>query len=555
MTFDDFSMLFQFIGGLGMFLYGMQMMATGLQKSAGDKMKHLLGVLTNNRFMGILVGALITAIIQSSGATTVMVIGFVNAGLMNLFQAVGVIMGANVGTTITAWIVSAGQLGDAFTVMKPSFYAPLMIGIGALLVMFSKREKKQNIGSICIALGLLFVGLDWMSGSIKPYTNAPIFSRAFALLGGNPILGILAGAVVTAVMQSSSASVGVLQTLAMNGVVTANAAVYICLGSNIGSCYTALLSSIGASKNSKRAAVINLLFNVFGVVIFGTIGFIVFKTNQALAASSIDSVKISLFHTVFNVINTIIMFPIANLLVKASCMIVKDNDESSEVNEDDSLEMHLDDRIMKTPSFAIEAALKGINEMGKLALENVNLSVNAAIYLKDEDIKQAFDNEDKINEYEKNITKYLVKINNLSLNDTQHKTVKNLLYTINDLERIGDHAKNIAEFGETLKKDNIVFTDKVIEEIIRMTEQVNKSLDLAMEIRKSGCADDIQKVYRYENDVDRIEIDIREKYISRLLEKECNIESGVLFIDIIGNLERISDHALNIAQYVEDENK
>lgn len=555
MTFDDFSMLFQFIGGLGMFLYGMQMMATGLQKSAGDKMKHLLGVLTNNRFMGTLVGALITAIIQSSGATTVMVIGFVNAGLMNLFQAVGVIMGANVGTTITAWIVSAGQLGDAFTVMKPSFYAPLMIGIGALLVMFSKREKKQNIGSICIALGLLFVGLDWMSGSIKPYTNAPIFSRAFALLGGNPILGILAGAVVTAVMQSSSASVGVLQTLAMNGVVTANAAVYICLGSNIGSCYTALLSSIGASKNSKRAAVINLLFNVFGVVIFGTIGFIVFKTNQALAASSIDSVKISLFHTVFNVINTIIMFPIANLLVKASCMIVKDNDESSEVNEDDSLEMHLDDRIMKTPSFAIEAALKGINEMGKLALENVNLSVNAAIYLKDEDIKQAFDNEDKINEYEKNITKYLVKINNLSLNDTQHKTVKNLLYTINDLERIGDHAKNIAEFGETLKKDNIVFTDKVIEEIIRMTEQVNKSLDLAMEIRKSGCADDIQKVYRYENDVDRIEIDIREKYISRLLEKECNIESGVLFIDIIGNLERISDHALNIAQYVEDENK
>ncbi|MDO5517422.1 MAG: Na/Pi cotransporter family protein [Clostridium sp.] len=555
MTFDDFSMLFQFIGGLGMFLYGMQMMAAGLQKSAGDKMKHLLGVLTNNRFMGILVGALITAIIQSSGATTVMVIGFVNAGLMNLFQAVGVIMGANIGTTITAWIVSAGQLGDAFTVMKPSFYAPLMIGIGALLVMFAKREKKQNIGSICIALGLLFVGLDWMSGSIKPYTDAPIFAQAFALLGGNPILGILAGAVVTAVMQSSSASVGVLQTLAMNGVVTANAAVYICLGSNIGSCYTALLSSIGASKNSKRAAVINLLFNVFGVVIFGTIGFVVFKLNHALAASSIDSVKISIFHTVFNVINTVIMFPIANLLVKASCMIVKDKDEDEDVSEDDSLEMHLDDRIMKTPSFAIEAALKEINEMGKLALDNVELSVKAAMYLKEEDINEAYDNEDKINEYEKNITKYLVKINNLNLSDTQHKTVKNLLYTINDLERIGDHAKNIAEFGETLKKDNLVFSNKVIEEITRMTEHAKKSLDLAIEIRKSGCAHDIQKVYRYESDVDKIEVDIREKYISRLLEKECSIESGVLFIDIISNLERISDHALNIAQYVEEENK
>lgn len=553
MTFDDFSMLFQFIGGLGMFLYGMQMMAAGLQKSAGDKMKHLLGVLTNNRFMGILVGALITAIIQSSGATTVMVIGFVNAGLMNLFQAVGVIMGANIGTTITAWIVSAGQLGDAFTVMKPGFYAPLMIGVGALLVMFAKREKKQNIGSICIALGLLFVGLDWMSGSIKPYTDAPIFSQAFALLGGNPILGIAAGAVVTAVMQSSSASVGVLQTLAMNGVVTANAAVYICLGSNIGSCYTALLSSIGASKNSKRAAVINLLFNVFGVIIFGTVGFVVFKLNTALASSSIDSVKISIFHTIFNVINTIIMFPLANLLVKASCMVVKDKEE--EISRDDSLEMHLDDRIMKTPSFAIEAALKEINEMGKLALENVELSVKAAMYLKDEDIRIAYENEDKINEYEKTITKYLVKINNLNLSDAQHKTVKNLLYTINDLERIGDHAKNVAEFGETLKKDNLVFSDKVIGELDRMKEHVTKSLNLAVSMRESGSADEIKKVYKYENDVDRIEMDIREKYISRLLEKECNIETGVLFIDIISNLERISDHALNIAQYVEEENK
>ncbi|MBQ3422941.1 MAG: Na/Pi cotransporter family protein [Romboutsia sp.] len=556
MTFDDFSMLFQFIGGLGMFLYGMQMMATGLQKSAGDKMKHLLGVLTNNRFMGILVGALITAIIQSSGATTVMVIGFVNAGLMNLFQTVGVIMGANIGTTITAWIVSAGQLGDAVTIMKPSFYAPLMIGIGALFVMFSKKEKRQNIGSIFIALGLLFVGLDWMSGAIKPYTEAPIFSKAFELLGGNPILGILAGAIVTAIMQSSSASVGVLQTLAMNGVVTANAAVYICLGSNIGSCYTALLSSIGASKNSKRTAVINLLFNIFGVTIFGTVAFILFKVNTALAASSIDSVKISLFHTVFNLVTTVIMFPLANVLVKVSCMIVKDKDEDKEITDNDAIEIHhLDDRIMKTPSFAIEATLKEINEMGRLALENVELSVKAAMFLKEEDIKLAYENEESINEFEKAITKYLVKINNLSLSDTQHKLVKNLLYTINDLERIGDHAKNIAEFADKLNKDNLVFSKDVIEELNRMKDHVVKSLELAIKMREIGSGDEIKKVYKYENDVDRIEIDIRERYISRLLEKESNIETGVLFIDIISNLERISDHALNIAQYVEEENK
>ncbi len=553
MTFNDFSMLFQFIGGLGMFLYGMQMMASGLQKTAGDKMKHLLGVLTNNRFMGILVGALITAIIQSSGATTVMVIGFVNAGLMNLFQTVGVIMGANIGTTITAWIVSAGQLGEAFTIMKPSFYAPLMIGIGALLVMFGKKERKKNIGEILISLGLLFVGLDWMSGSIKPYTDAPIFSKAFALLGGNPFLGVLVGAVVTAVMQSSSASVGVLQTLAMNGVVTANAALYICLGSNIGSCYTALLSSIGASKNSKRAAIINLLFNCFGVILFAVAGFTIFTINKTLASSTIDSVQISIFHTVFNVVNTVIMFPIANFLVKASCMIVKDGKDEMKTKEVDGFENHLDDRIMKTPSFALETTLKEINEMGAIACENTELSIKAAMYGRDEDIQKVYENEVIINRYEKSIASYLVKINNLSLNDTQHTLVKNFLYTINDLERIGDHAKNIAEFAETMKKDNLKFSEKVIAELKRMNEMVIKSFNASIEARKTGNAELISEVLKYEDEVDLIEKDIRERYISRLLDKECNIESGVLFMDIISNLERISDHAFNIAGYLKDE--
>ena len=553
MTFNDFSMLFQFIGGLGMFLYGMQMMASGLQKTAGDKMKHLLGVLTNNRFMGILVGALITAIIQSSGATTVMVIGFVNAGLMNLFQTVGVIMGANIGTTITAWIVSAGQLGEAFTIMKPSFYAPLMIGIGALLVMFGKKERKKNIGEILISLGLLFVGIDWMSGSIKPYTDAPIFSKAFALLGGNPFLGVLVGAVVTAVMQSSSASVGVLQTLAMNGVVTANAALYICLGSNIGSCYTALLSSIGASKNSKRAAIINLLFNCFGVILFAVAGFTIFTINKTLASSTIDSVQISIFHTVFNVVNTVIMFPIANFLVKASCMIVKDGKDEMKTKEVDGFENHLDDRIMKTPSFALETTLKEINEMGAIACENTELSIKAAMYGRDEDIQKVYENEVIINRYEKSIASYLVKINNLSLNDTQHTLVKNFLYTINDLERLGDHAINIAEFAETMKKDNLKFSEKVIAELKRMNEMVIKSFNASIEARKTGNAELISEVLKYEDEVDLIEKDIRERYISRLLDKECNIESGVLFMDIISNLERISDHAFNIAGYLKDE--
>ena len=263
--------LFMFIGGLGMFLYGMHVMADGMQKSAGNKMKDFLGMLTGNRFMAVGIGALITAIIQSSGATTVMVVGFVSAGLMTLSQAVGVIMGANIGTTITAWIVSLSQLGDSAALLNPQFYAPLLVGIGALIIMFAKSNKKQNIAEIIIGVGLLFLGLKSMSGAIKPYTDAPIFSIVFTTLGYNPILGILAGAVITALLQSSSVSVGILQTLAVNGLVGTNAAVFITLGENIGSCVTALLSAMGGSRTAKRAATIHLSFNVIGAILFGVI--------------------------------------------------------------------------------------------------------------------------------------------------------------------------------------------------------------------------------------------------------------------------------------------
>ena len=276
MTVNDLSSLFTFLGGLGLFLYGMNIMADGMQKSAGSKMSRFLGMLTNNRLMAVVLGAVITAIIQSSGATTVMVVGFVSAGVLNLTQAVGVIMGANIGTTITAWIVSMNQLGDAFEVFQPSFFAPLFIGAGAVCMLFSKKQKYKTVGEICVGLGMLFVGLDFMSDSISPYTDLPIFSQAFRILGNNPVLGILIGAAVTAVLQSSSSSVGILQTLAMNGVVTTNAAIFITLGQNIGSCVTAMISSIGGSRTAKRAAVMHLSFNVLGALIFGTILFFLF---------------------------------------------------------------------------------------------------------------------------------------------------------------------------------------------------------------------------------------------------------------------------------------
>ena len=375
MSITDLGMIFQFIGGLGMFLYGMHSMSDGIQKSTGNKMRELLGVLTNNRVMAILVGALITAIIQSSGATTVMVVGFVNAGIMNLGQAVGVIMGANIGTCITSWIVSLGQLGDSFKAVSPSLYAPLLVGIGAFFIMFSKKQKKKTIGEIIIGLGLLFIGLDFMKNSASSYTELPIFTKAFALFGSNPFLGIAIGALVTGIMQSSSASVGILQTLAATGgVVTASSAIYISLGSNIGSCFTALLSSIGAPRNAKRAAVIHLSFNMIGAVIFGAAMFAIFQLNPVFAAAGIGSVGISIFHTIFNIICTIILFPFANKLVQLSGLIVSDKGgEALEGTESDEVITlrHLDDRILETPSFAVENAILEVVHMGRIAQTNM----------------------------------------------------------------------------------------------------------------------------------------------------------------------------------------
>ena len=318
--------LFMFIGGLGMFLYGMHVMADGMQKSAGNKMKDFLGMLTGNRFMAVGIGALITAIIQSSGATTVMVVGFVSAGLMTLSQAVGVIMGANIGTTITAWIVSLSQLGDSAALLNPQFYAPLLVGIGALIIMFAKSNKKQNIAEIIIGVGLLFLGLKSMSGAIKPYTDAPIFSIVFTTLGYNPILGILAGAVITALLQSSSVSVGILQTLAVNGLVGTNAAVFITLGENIGSCVTALLSAMGGSRTAKRAATIHLSFNVIGAILFGVICTVLFMVRPDIAGHKITPVEISLFHTGFKLTMTVLLFPFAEKLVDLSGFLIKETE-------------------------------------------------------------------------------------------------------------------------------------------------------------------------------------------------------------------------------------
>ena len=317
-----FGVLFQFIGGLGMFLYGMNAMADGLQKSAGSRMQQLLGVFTSNKLLGIILGAGITALIQSSSATTVMVVGFVNAGVMTLSQAVGIIMGANIGTTVTSWIVSMNEWGE---MLKPEYFAPLLVGIGEAVNIFSKDSRKRQVGEILVGFGFLFMGLELMSMSIRPYRDAPVFAQAFALMGRNPLLGILAGAAVTAVIQSSSASIGILQTLATNGMVNWQAAVFITLGQNIGTCVTALLSCVGAHRMAKRAAVIHLLFNCIGAMVFGIIMAAVFVFWPSFALSPISSVEISVFHTIFNLANTIVLYPFTGVMVKLSYRFVKNS--------------------------------------------------------------------------------------------------------------------------------------------------------------------------------------------------------------------------------------
>ena len=552
MSIQDLGMLFEFIGGLGMFLYGMNIMADGLQKSAGGKMKKLMEFLTKNRLIAVLVGAGITAIIQSSSATTVMVVGFVNAGMLNLTQAVGVIMGANIGTTITAWIVSMSEWGSIF---KPEFFAPVLVGIGAFCILFAKAEKKKKVGEILVGFGILFIGLTFMSGAITPYRDAPIFAQAFTVLGKNPILAILTGAVVTAIIQSSSASVGILQTLAMNGVVNWQSAIFITLGQNIGTCVTALLSSAGAGKNAKRASVIHLLFNTLGAIIFGIAMYIIFKVNTAWAASTINSVEISIFHTVFNVTNTIILFPFANALVKLSQKIIKETVEEEKTEETitDEIKRRLDRRLLASPALAIETAVKEVNHMGQVALSNTQLALLAVENLDKKQIKEVHRTESVVNELEKELTAYLAEINNQSLTEEQHLLVKNLLYTISDIERVGDHADNIAELAEEMKNNKVQFSEKGTKDLESISKVAMKALVNALEAREKNSLAAVKETEKYEDKVDALEEELREKHIQRLSKGKCVPESGVVFLDIISNLERISDHASNIAGYVASE--
>ena len=542
--------MFALFGGFGMFLYGMHIMAEGLQKTAGNKMKSLLAILTNNRFVGVLVGAVVTAIIQSSSASTVMVVGFVNAGLMNLVQATGVIMGANIGTTITSWIVSSAEW---MVFLKPDKIAPLIIGLGAVMLFFGKSKNKKQVGEILIGFALIFLGLEFMKDGISPYKGSELFTNMFIVLGKNPFLGVLAGAAVTAIIQSSSASVGILQTLAATGVVPFSAAIYIVLGQNIGTTVTAMLSSIGANKTAKRAAYVHLMFNVIGSFIFTIGAILIFKVvipDQATAI--ITMTQISVFHTFFNISNTIILFPFANQLVALAEKLVPGKDPGA-TSEGELALRHLDERILETPSFAVENAVKEVAHMGEIAVENTRRAIEA-LFTKDLHLVAEVNGVEKdINKLEKMITDYLVKISNEPLNEQQNLIVTNLFHCVNDIERVGDHAQNIAELAQYYMDNELNFSEEAADEMREISSLAIRTIEAAVEARANENVELIREVESCEEEVDVLEEQLRGQHIKRLAQSRCDSTTGVVFLDTISNLERITDHALNIAYYVKDE--
>ena len=551
---DNITNLFLFIGGLGMFLYGMHVMAEGTQKSVGGKMKDFLGMLTSNRLKAVLVGTLITGIIQSSGATTVMVVGFVSAGLMTLSQAVGVIMGANIGTTVTAWIVSLSQIGDSMKFLNPEFYAPVLIGIGAGIIMFSKSDTKKNRAEIIIGFGLLFQGLKFMSESVAPYTDAPIFATVFTTLGTNPFLGMLAGAVVTALLQSSSVSVGILQMLAGNGLIMTNAAIFITLGENIGSCVTAMLSSIGGSRDARRAAVMHLSFNMIGALLFTVISIVLFALKPTLAHYHISPVQISVFHTGFKLTMTILLFPFGEQLVKLSGMLVPEKQAllTGEKKEEEFV-TRLDPRIFEQPAIAVAALSNAVATMGKLTLRNVERACEVCFTQDEAVIAEIFETEKKINAMNRELSEYLIKANTLPVNDHQRLVVTDLFNTLTDLERSGDHAENVAKEVQLLMTRQLTLSETGKKDLRDMTDAVQEAFRCAVKAREERSVTSARKVSACEDLVDSLRDEQKERHMDRLSRGECKPEAGLVFIEIIDNLERISDHAQNMAEYIMNE--
>ena len=538
------------IGGLSLFLFGMNIMGQALERKAGNKLKDLLAKMTNSKFKGFLTGLVITAVIQSSSATTVMVVGFVNSGLMTLRQAINVIMGANIGTTITSWILSLGDIDGSsilITLLKPTSFTPILALVGIIFYMFLKDDSKKDIGSILLGFATLMFGMDTMSNAVSGLANVPGFSNLFILFT-NPLLGVLVGALLTAIIQSSSASVGILQALSSTGQVTYGAAVPIIMGQNIGTCVTCLLSSIGTNKNARRAAVVHLLFNTIGTVVILTL-FCIIKTFVyiPLLSEQASMFGIALTHSIFNVLCVMILLPMSALLEKLALRIIPDDKIKEKYDE-------LDTRLFVTPTLALAQAKSSLSDMADTSRKAITMALKSVNNYSDKLYEDILNQEDKNDRYEDKIGTYLVDLSSKNtLSESESKEVSKMLKIIGDLERIADHAINIGQASRELRDKNLSLSEDAIKEMDNMLNAVKECVDLSLLAFEKDDLAIALKVPPLEEVIDELKAILRANHIDRVKRRQCSIEAGFIWSDLLTNLERVGDHCNNIATEIIDD--
>ena len=545
----DFFDLLTMVGGLALFLYGMDVMGDGLAKTSGGKLEQILEKLTSTPIKAVLLGAGVTAVIQSSSATTVMVVGFVNSGIMKLSQAVGIIMGANVGTTITSWILSlTGIESENFFIqlLKPSSFAPILALIGIFMMMLTKDSKKKDIASIMLGFAVLMFGMETMSEAVKPLADVPEFTNILMIFT-NPILGMLACLVLTAVIQSSSASVGILQALCATGSMSFGIALPIIMGQNIGTCVTAMISSIGAKKNAKRAALIHLYFNIIGTVLF-MVAFYAINSfvHFDFLNDAATPMGIAVIHSTFNIAATLVLLPFGKVLVKLATLTIPET-EDEKVEEIPDATKLLDTRFLEKPAFAV-AQCKNVGiEMAKLAQRSLEYAIDSITDYDQKKVKDVFRLEDMIDHYEDELGTYLMKLSGKPLSDEDNHTVSNLFHCMGDFERISDHALNLAETAMEMQAKEETFSEKAKGELVTYGEAVKEIMDLSVEAYKSGSMALDERVEPLEEVIDDLNVKIKNHHVKRLRKGKCTIELGLSLSDILTNYERVADHCSNIA--------
>lgn len=548
---DIFGVL-SLIGGLAIFLYGMDLLGEGLTGASGGKLEKILEKLTSNPLKAVLLGAGVTAVIQSSSATTVMVVGFVNSGIMKLSQAVGVIMGANIGTTITSWILSLTGIESSnifISLLKPTSFSPVLAAVGIVFLMFLKKDSLKNPGKIMIGFALLMYGMDAMSSSVAPLAEVPQFASILTAFS-NPVLGMLAGMLFTAIIQSSSASVGILQALCSTGILSYATALPIIMGQNIGTCVTALLSSIGATKNGKRAAIIHLYFNVIGTVTF----MIVFYALNAVIHFSFLNLTaqefgIAVIHTTFNIITTAYLLPLRKVLEKLAYATIKLDDDEKRIMDNRSGNEFalLDDRFLEVPSLAVEHCKQVINKMADISRESLFISMSLIGGYDEEQALRVGELETRADKYEDALGTYIMKISTKNLKKEDSEMLNVMLHCIGDFERISDYACNLCDSARELQQKNMQFSPKAETELDILSSAVREAVDISFDAFKSNNKNEADKVEPLEELIDTLAVELKARHIRRLREGKCTIELGFAHSDILNNLERVADHCSNIA--------